>query len=263
MKLRFPHISVRKKKDIVPREKPIVYERPLRFAEIQDKKKKRGRLIKSVLILGILLLFISGAVFLRSFFTVKRVVCVVEGQACDGTLMETAHSLVGKSMFRNLMLSHAYLVVKTARMWPNGVRVQFFKPELLVTFTSSREGMAPFSLTKTGVVVGFTGENPHLPPIRDLQLETKQVGDHANETTFLFYQSLVSLLPKMNIMQITGITVSDDETVTLYLDENSLAVAEKKRIEDELQSLQTLLLSPALDRKGKTIDLRFENPVVR
>src|SRR5258708_6087175 len=149
MKFSQPHILPRKKKNIPPREKPIVHERVLRFAEIEDKKRRRSRFVKFALVVGLSLSALVGVVCLYSFFSVKHVVCMMESQTCDDQLTRVARTLLGKSMFSNIALSHPYLSVRTQRQWPNGVRVQFSKPQLLLTFTPTEDGIAPFSLTMT------------------------------------------------------------------------------------------------------------------
>jgi hypothetical protein len=102
-----------------------------------------------------------------------------------------------------------------------------------------------------------------LPPIKDTELETKQLGDRVSEDELSFYQKIRSDLPKLNITSIMEIVVADSDTVTLMLDENTHALADKAHIDSELQLLQSVLLSQAFDRRGKTIDLRFENPVTK
>ena len=258
MKFRLPS---RKKRSTSEKEDPK-YKRPLRFAEVQDRKKKRKRVVFICFGVGILLVFISMLLFVRSFFLIKHVSCGVEDETCDGELLHSAQSLAGKSMLSTLSLSHAILHAKIERLWPNGVRVHFTKPELLLTFSPSKDGVSGYSLTKEGVIVHFGMSMQELPPIADTALETLQVGDRIEEKRRTFYERLLGMSQLIKELHITYILVQDD-VVTMRLDENAVAIMDTEHIESQLRALQTFLSVTTIDRHGKTIDFRFDNPVMK
>ncbi len=237
--------------------------RQLRFIEVKDREKKRGRLLRLLFLFIVfcLLVFMAQAVWLRFF--IKDIECHVEGGSCDENLLKISHELIGKSMFSNLHFTHPFLVVSLKRQWPNHVTVTFGKPVLLVTFLPSQEGKPPYSLTANGILVSFTNTNQHLPPLYDLLLEKMPMGSSVDEKKRAFYTYLSSKVPLDVLSHIQKITVTDEETVTMELDAATRAVADISRIDSELLSLQALLSSPTIDRNGKTIDLRFDNPVLK
>lgn len=256
--------SFRKKnRDQKQTHESVQKERPLRFAEIQDRKKRQQRMVRLVLIAGVFLAVCIATFLLRSFLTVRSVSCFVQTDTCDEALTSSSQVLIGKNMLEPLTISHAYLDVAVKRQWPNTARVTFTKPELLVTFTPSVEGKAPVSLTTNGIVVSFVMEQTSMPAITDLFIETKQQGEHIDEKRLKFYKELLPLLGQLRMEQIRSITIVDDQTVIFSVDSDTQVITDTVDIAGKLETLQTLLDTPTIDRRGKTIDLRFQNPVIK
>lgn len=237
--------------------------RPLRYTEIKDRERKRGKILRLFLLFVAFCFFIFMVRALWSRFFIKDTECHVETGLCDENLLKVSRELIGKSMFSNLHFTHPFLVVSLKRQWPNRIIVTFGKPTLLVTLLSSQEGKPAYSLTASGVLVSFTLANQHLPPLYDFLLEKMPIGSTVDEKKHVFYAYLSSKAPSDVLSHIQKITVSDEETVTMELDAATRVVADTSHIDSEFLSLQALLSSPTIDRSGKTIDLRFDNPVLK
>lgn len=259
MRLRIPS-PFRKRKTTA--ETSVVKERPLRFAEVQDRKKKRRKLIFLFGCVAILTVVVVIIFLLRSFFLISHVSCVIENVSCDDELVQSSQALKGKSMLSQLRVSHAFLHSKIERLWPNGIKVHYSQPELLLSFAPSKEGIAPYSLTKDGIIVHVVGQMESLPVVSDVQLEMLHTGDHVDQRTFAYYDHLMQGLRTLHIQQISSISTNDD-VITVQLDASSRAVMDKEGISAELQDLQTFLSVSTVERNGKVIDFRFHNPVVK
>lgn len=257
MKIRVPFLRRPKKPD------PPEPRRSLRFAEIEDIRRRRLKVIKLIGILVVLIAAIALGVYLFSFTLVKHVSCKLGGEKCENLLEQSADTLQGKSMLASLSLSHPYLKVAVKRVWPNGVEVSFSKPELLLSFQPSKAGVKSFSLTDSGFVVYFLADGSSFPPITDAALEAMPEGARVPEPTLNFYRELTLALHKVPSLPIQTIKVVDASDVEIALNQNTRAIAMQKGITQELSSLQAILLSPTINREGKVIDLRFENPVLK
>lgn len=236
--------------------------RQLRFAKIQEIRKRRMRVLRLILSLLLFALGISVIIFLLSMITIKHVSCKLDSESCEKELQTIADKLLGKNILSNLRLSHPYLLVQTQRVWPNAARVLFKKPEVLLSFQSSNFANPPYSLTSSGFLVSYLGENKY-PPIIDLTLEGRPLGEKAPEKSLRFYKELLTALQKYRDLSIQSLKVVSEDEIEIVLAGNIRAQASQDRIDDELSSLQAILLSPTMDTEGKVIDLRFQNPVLK
>lgn len=195
------------------------------------------------------------------FFRVKTVNCELEGQNCDTQLTELANSLLGRVIFAHLEVNHPYLSVRLERRWPSTVRVEFEKPQILVTFKSG-EHVPGFSLSRSGYLVPFLDASLELP-IEDQRLSAALIGQKITDEAMQFYFELVEALKKYNQLEIIGIKVVSEDYIEFRLDFNTTAIAQSQHIGSQLASLQAIWESPTIEHRGKTIDLRFQNPVMK
>src|SRR5258706_2879641 len=76
-------------------------------------------------------------------------------------------------------------------------------------------------------------------------------------------EGIEKIITDLHLSQIIAVKVISETQVEIQLDRNSLAIANEADIQKQLLTLQTILQSPTIDRSNKTIDLRFENPVLK
>lgn len=245
-----------------PGSKPTEGQGPreLRYAEVMDRKRRRRARLRLLLGLIGIILVVAGLVWISSQLRVKRILCTLDGQVCETALEKAAESLLGSSMFGELQIRHPYLGVNFKRIWPSTVSVRFTKPELLFTFRPTGEGK-PYSLSSGGYVVEYLG--PETRPIYDQELETKQLSEKVEPRVLNFYQELNKQLEQHPGLAIQEIRVISEDEVILMLDRETRAVAMQEGIGEQLSSLQAIYESPTIAREGKTIDLRFDNPVLK
>lgn len=236
--------------------------RPLRFVEIIERREKRRRVIQRIIILATLFSLLAGIVYGHSSLIVNQVDCQFEGENCETELNKYASTLTGKSMLSWLKVSHPYLLSKTERVWPSGVRVIFHKPLILLSFTTSSPERPSYSLTESGFITPFL-DGMTMIPVQDLMLEKKNHGEKVNDRQRSFYKELVLALKQYPNLPISSIQIISEDLVELFLDMNTKIEASETNIGNQLASLQAILLSPTIQREGKTIDLRFQNPVLK
>jgi len=237
-------------------------KRELRYAEVVDIAKRRKRRLK---FLGLLVgssLLIAGIFFLVSSLRVKKISCELGGAECASNLLDVVDVLRGKSMFSSLEIKHPYLPTVSERIWPDGLKVTFQQPQLLLTLRSEKTENRAYSLTANGYIVGFVDTSQALP-IYDYSLDSKLEGERVDSATLNFYQELIAALKKYSNLPIKQINVLGPDEVRFLLDSNATAIAFTRSISAELFSLQAIWESPTIEKSGKVIDLRFENPVLK
>lgn len=236
--------------------------RSLRFAEVEDIKKRRQRFIRLILCFVGIILFIGIAIYLFSLFRVKHIACKLDGENCENNLLQAVSLLKGRSMFSRLSLNHPFLQAKLRRVWPDSVMVTFAKPTLLVTFTRAAPQDPPVSLTVSGYLVPYLN-GPKTPPIEDESTSQLPQNEKVSDSVLAFYTELTQSLLKFPNLPISRIKVVSEDEIHIFLDQGSAAIASQSSIARQLSSLQAILLSPTINREGKIIDLRFENPVLK
>lgn len=238
--------------------------RPLRSQELKDKRKSKHKKLKAILfLLG--LLFLGGIFWqVRSYLLVKDIQCLSpDEEVCKEQITILADQIRGKVIFGKLSPSHPYLTVEIKRSLPHTVRLKVIKPALLLTFSTYSQESKPYSLTKEGVKVPFLGVSAHLPVIKDASLEKLSDGYQVESPVLIFYQTVLEMLAKQGSIKVTQILLLDSDQIIFTLEQNISAVMRREDFGKQWETLQMWLDSPTIEKVGKTIDLRFENPVVK
>lgn len=235
--------------------------RPLRFTEVKDLQRRRQQKLKLIILLFGILILLGCVYFLISLVTVRKVNCSLEGGSCSSDLIQLSKTLLGRSMFSELQLSHPYMENTVARSWPNAVNVKFKQPKILVSLQSTIKNSVSYSLTDSGYIV--SNIEPEELVIEDLELEKLSIGSKVSGSVLDFYKMLIPTLKTFKDTPISSVKIVSEDEILIYLGQNITAIAMRDGIKTQLSSLQAILLSPTIDKVGKTIDLRFENPVLK
>jgi hypothetical protein len=236
-------------------------KRELRFSEQADRKRKWQTLIRTVIFVIVVMVVPFLFFKIGEIFVIRSVTCQNENEMCGLQEQQLADTFLGKRLWARNELHHPYLSVQVKKIFPNKVQVTFHKQELLVSF-SHEEGEPTRSITKNGVVVPY-GENMINIPISDKMVSSLSVGEHVRPQVLMFYQVLVRFLSEQNGTPVQLVSIQDENDVYIALDQSSQALLKMESIETQLRSLQVLVNTPTIDRRGKTIDLRFSNPVIK
>lgn len=237
-------------------------KRELRYAEVIDREKRRKRKLRFFLVLlGIICLTLS-IFFLTSLLKVKHIACTLDEGECPAELKQKTNAIRGRTMLADLGLSHAYMGVKMVRVWPDGLRVHFSRPKLLISFHRSQSETLGYSITENGYIVSHINEAQSIIAV-DLMLENKSEGEKIEVTQLEFYNQLINSLQSKSNLKLIQIKVITQDEVQLYLEENVMAIAYMSKIDRALFSLQAIWESPTIEKAGKVIDLRFENPILK
>lgn len=243
------------------KRKPV---RPLRFQEIKDKKKSKHKKLKALLRLICLLLFAWIFWQVRSYFLVKDIWCEIpDDKICQDQISIVGNQIQGKFILGKLSLTHPYLIIETKRSLPHTVRLIVTNPALLLTFSTYSQESEPYSLTKEGVKVPILGLSAHLPVIKDASLEMLSDGYQVESQVLIFYQTVLEMLAKQGSIKVTQILLLDSDQIIFTMEQNISAVMRREDFGKQWETLQMWLDSPTIEKIGKTIDLRFENPVVK
>lgn len=234
--------------------------RELRYAEIVERKKKRRANLKvlfTFLILGSIVFLIF---WLWSQSKVKSIVCSYGGEKCENDLASEANVILGKSMFAKLEIKHPYLPTKLKRQWPNKVNVEFGKPNILLIFNFSEEKFV--GITENGYVINASNRAEG-PILLDDSLSQLKVGDKVSSGRLDAYKELSASLANLKFVVVSEVRITSEDEIYLKLPENTQAILGIKNISKQLSSLQAIYESPTITNEGRTIDLRFSNPVLK
>lgn len=164
-------------------------------------------------------------------------------------------------MFSSMSLVHSYLKPQISRQFPSTIMASFKRPTALLTLFPETSG-SPLTLTNDGTIIPDAGAGSTVP-ITDATLTDLVIGSHVSSAKLDFYHSLASFLQNSHGLPVSRIVIQNEDEVHFFLDQNSQALLTETGLKAQLVSLQLLLNSPTIERQGKTIDLRFDNPVIK
>lgn len=227
---------------------------------------ERRSAIRSVALLvgglvGVGILLVLGTrVF--SALRVRTVTCTYSAHDCPDALHEHIQPLKGAFIFRlpHLATTRAYTLKRT---FPDHVDVNFTLSQLLLSFHTQEASESAYSLSTDGHIDRFETRSDQTISALDDELASYTDWTPVSKGVLDLYTAIMAFSMKGDHVALSKVyRMSETETILVFTNE-MVAIIRDEGAQKMLNSLQAVLTSPTMDLTKKTIDLRFDNPVIR
>lgn len=229
-----------------------------------DKELRRKNIFFVARSIGvILLLLVCTAAVIRGVWLlrVQNVECVLEDHECPPTLYDQAQMLRGTFIFANVSNPIKGYSTIITRQFPNTIIVTAKIPLPVIILSASPS--EKFLITSDGYVLKTSGADDLLPETIDRRLSETKEGDQLDRKAVDFYKELKSAWTSQLDSKVSKIEIENDDSIIMALTSDTKAILRTASISAQLTTLQDIFSAPTIDVRGKEIDVRFRNPVIR
>ncbi len=212
----------------------------------------------------VLVCLLLGTFSVYRYFRVVNIECTQDGQQCDMSFMDTLSMYKGRSLFETMTPKILGKKVFIRKKYPQTIQVHIQNQETLTTIFTD-EARQSAAVVYTDLTMKRTPADALSSPsatlaITDLTLSALDDATVLSQDKYAVYTKLLEFCKTTSVSQIV---IRKSDEIEIDTERKLTAIVSQSSLDEQLHSLQLLLVSPTIEQKPARVDLRFDRPVLQ